>query len=55
MAVDLARERAIEDSLVILGDLALIINVPSRTVITAMDGQNMKQNVFTNIDGAVIV
>ncbi len=54
-AFELAEEKGVEDSLVLLNDIALIVNVPSKTVITAIDGQNIKQNVFTNIDGAVIV
>jgi len=48
-----ASQKGIKDSLVLIDDLALLVNVPSRTVITAMN-QNSK-NVFTNIDGAVIV
>jgi hypothetical protein len=31
------------------------VNVKNRTVITAMDKQSLTGNVFTNIDGAVIV
>lgn len=34
---------------------AFIINVPNSRVITAMDRSEMKDNVFTNIDGAVIL
>jgi len=38
-----------------MDDLAFIISVKNRTVITVIDGQNMKDNVFTNIDSAIIV
>jgi hypothetical protein len=31
------------------------VNVPSSTVVTTMSGQEMTDNVFTNIDGAVII
>lgn len=48
-----ANEKGIRDSLVLVDDVALVINVKSRTVITAMNQQN--DNVFSNIDGAVIV
>jgi len=48
-----AKQKGIKDSLVLVDDLALLVNVPSRTVITAINQNN--QNVFTNIDGAVIV
>jgi hypothetical protein len=33
----------------------MIVNVPSRTVVTAMDGSQMKSNVFTQIDSAIIL
>ena len=48
-----ANEKGIRDSLVLVDNLALVVNVGSRTVITAMNRDN--QNVFSNIDGAVIV
>lgn len=50
-----ASEKGIKDSLVIMDQLAFIVNVPSNTVITAMDQAESKENIFTNIDGAVIV
>jgi len=54
-AVDRAEAKGIEDTLVLTNDAALIVNVKNRTVITAMDKQSLNGNVFTNIDGAVIV
>ena len=48
-----ANEKGIRDSLVLVDDLALVVNVKTRTVITAL--QNAQENVFSNIDGAVIV
>ena len=50
-----AEEKGIKESLVLVDDLAFIVNVPSSTVVTAMDQNETKQNTFTNIDGAVIV
>ncbi len=50
-----ASEKGINESLVILDSLAFIVNVPNRTVVTAMDQSESKDNIFTNIDGAVIV
>ncbi|KAA3615465.1 MAG: flagellar biosynthesis protein [Calditrichaeota bacterium] len=52
-AVGLAAEKGIKDSLVVVQDAAFIVNVPSKTVVTALDQVEMKQRVFTNIDGAV--
>ena len=50
-----AGEKGIQDSLVIVDELAFIVNIPNKTVITAMDQTETNENVFTNIDGAVIM
>ncbi|UOF89362.1 hypothetical protein LSG31_15835 [Fodinisporobacter ferrooxydans] len=44
-----------KDSLVICGNVSLVVNIPKRTVITALDGTAPNNHVFTNIDSAVIV
>ncbi len=54
-ALDKAAAKGLEDTLVLTSDAAYIISVKNRTVITAMDRNSMTGNVFTNIDGAVIV
>ena len=48
-------QKGIRDSLVIVDELAFIVNIPKNTVITAMDSTETNSNVFTNIDGAVIM
>jgi flagellar operon protein len=48
-----ANEKGIRDSLVLVDDVALVVNVKSRTVITAIS--QAQENIFSNIDGAVIV
>lgn len=53
-AVDKAAAKGARESLVLLDDVALVVSVKNRTVITAVDGARMKENVFTNIDSAVI-
>lgn len=50
-----ACEKGIKESLMIMDDMTFIVNVKSNTVITAMDRAGNNENVFTNIDGAVIV
>ena len=50
-----ASEKGITDSLVLVDTLAFIVNVPNQTVVTAMDQTESEENIFTNIDGAVIV
>lgn len=51
--VSKAQQKGIKDSLVLVDNVALVVNVKSKIVITAM--QNGNENIFTNIDGAVIV
>jgi len=54
-AISQADSKGVQDTLVLTDKAALIVSVPNRTVITAMDRNNLSGNVFTNIDGAVIV
>lgn len=49
-----AQQKGIRDSLVIVDRLAFIVNVPNQTVVTAMDSTATDENIFTNINGAVI-
>jgi flagellar operon protein len=53
--VDRAAAKGAKESLVMLDDVALVVSIRNRTVITAVDSQHLKENVFTNIDSAVIV
>lgn len=50
-----ASEKGIKESLVLVDSLAFIVNVPNNIVVTALDQSEAVDNVFTNIDGAVIV
>ncbi len=50
-----AEAKGINESLVLVDSLAFIVNVPNQTVITAMQQGDTEENVFTNIDGAVII
>ncbi len=60
-AVDRAAAKGARDALLLMPgasrgeDLALVVSVANRTVITAVDGEHMRENVFTNIDSAIIV
>ena len=53
--VEKASANGINESLVLVDSLAFIVNVPNKTVVTAMDQTETQSNVFTNIDGAVIM
>ncbi|MDD2851655.1 MAG: flagellar protein [Desulfuromonadaceae bacterium] len=54
-AVNNVAQKGGKESLVMMGDSALVVSVKNRTVVTAMDRAQMKGNVFTNIDSAVII
>ncbi|SRR5579871_899452 len=53
--VNKAAAKGAKESLVMVDNVALVVSVKNRTVITAVDQGHLKDNVFTNIDSAVIV
>jgi flagellar operon protein len=53
-AVSGAASKGAKDSLILLSNMAFIVNIPNKTVVTAMDGESIRDNVFTNIDSTVI-
>ena len=53
-AVDKAGKRGGKESLILLDDLALVVSVKNRTVITAVGADRMNDSVFTQIDSVVI-
>jgi flagellar operon protein len=53
-AVSGAASKGAKDSLILMPNMAFIVNIPNRTVVTAMDGESIRDNVFTNIDSTVI-
>jgi len=54
-AVNSVAQKGGRESLVMMGDAALVVSVKNRTVVTAMDRSQMQGNVFTNIDSAVVI
>lgn len=54
-AVKKADEKGAKDVVIFDSMNAFIVNIPNKTVVTTMSGSEMKENVFTNIDGAVIL
>jgi flagellar operon protein len=52
-AVEKAGQKGAKDSLVMMKDTAFIINIPNKTVVTAMPLDNSEDNIFTNIDSVV--
>ena len=54
-AVNNVAQKGGKESLMMVGDAALVVSIRNRTVVTAMDRTQMQGNVFTNIDSAVIL
>lgn len=54
-AVAKAAQKGSKDTLILAGESALIVSVKNNTVVTVMDRQAMKDNVFTNIDSTVVI
>ena len=52
---DKAAAKGAKNSLFIMHDVAMVVSIKNRTVITAVDSDSMKENVFTNIDSAAII
>lgn len=50
-----ARSKGVKDALIMMDNKVFIASVKNNTIITASTGEQLKDNVFTNIDGAVIV
>ncbi len=54
-AINIADKKGSRECLILCKDAALITSIKNRTVITAMTKEESKNNVFTNIDSAVII
>jgi flagellar operon protein len=54
-AVDKAQAKGAKESCIIMDEMAFIVSINNRTVITVVEGSRMKDSVFTNIDSAVIL
>ncbi|MDQ6942186.1 MAG: hypothetical protein M3169_06680 [Candidatus Eremiobacteraeota bacterium] len=52
---DKAAAKGSKQSLFMMRDVAMVVSISNRTVITAVDQSSMKENVFTNIDSAAII
>jgi len=53
-AVDRAAAKGARESLILMDNIAFVVSIKNRTVITAVSPERLKENVFTNIDSAVI-
>ncbi|KAA0966509.1 flagellar protein [Sporosarcina sp. ANT_H38] len=53
--VNEAKKMGIRESLVLMDQAALIVSAKNSTVITAMDRMEAKDQLFTNIDGTIVL
>ncbi len=54
-AIEKARAKGAKETLVLADNAALIVSVKNNKVVTVMDSQALKENVFTNIDSTVVI
>ena len=52
-AVQKAESKGSKDSLVMMNNTAFVVNIPNRTVVTALPVGDSQENIFTNIDSVV--
>lgn len=53
--IERAERKGSRESLLLMDRTAYVVNVPSRTVVTAVDSEAMKDKTFTNIDSAILL
>lgn len=55
-AVEKASQKGLKNDVLILnGDVAYVVNVKNRVVITVRDMNSLKENIFTNIEGVLMI
>jgi flagellar operon protein len=54
-AVEKVAQKGAKESLILMDQLAFLVNVKNRTVVTALDQKAMKDHIFTAIDAAMVV
>ncbi len=55
LKLDEAKKKGVNESLVLLKDAALIVSAKNQTVITAMNKEEANAQIFTNIDGTILI
>lgn len=54
-AINKAEIKGVKEALILLDDKAFIASIHNKTIITTVNKEQLKDNIFTNIDGAVII
>ncbi|MBO5266432.1 MAG: hypothetical protein IJX15_00500 [Ruminiclostridium sp.] len=53
--VEIAAEKGSEESLILIDSTAFVVSVKNNKVITTVSADDLKGNIFTNIDSTVII
>jgi flagellar operon protein len=54
-AMEKLSRKGSKESLVLMDNRAFVVNPTSKTIITAVSQDSLKDNIFTNIDSAIIL
>jgi len=54
-AINKASIKGVREALILMDDKAFIANIKSKTIVTTVNKEQLKNNIFTNIDGAIII
>lgn len=54
-AIDKASKKGVKEALILMDDKAFIASVKNKTIVTTVSKEQLKNNIFTNIDGAIII
>lgn len=54
-AINKASKKGVKDALILMEDKAFIASVRNKTIVTTVNKDQLKNNIFTNIDGAIII
>ncbi|WP_242942471.1 TIGR02530 family flagellar biosynthesis protein [Proteiniborus sp. DW1] len=54
-AVNKASTKGVKEALILMDDKAFIANIKNKTIVTSVNKEQLKNNIFTNIDGAIII
>lgn len=54
-AIDKASKKGVKEALILMDDKAFIANIKNKTIVTSINKEQLKNNMFTNIDGAIII
>lgn len=49
------KEKGGQESVILLNEKAFVVSIKNNTVVTVIDEESMKDNVFTNIDSMLII